>query len=37
LEFVVAGAATILLSAVASFIPAARAARIRPMDILKKV
>jgi len=37
LEIVVAGAATILLSAVASFIPAARAARIRPMDILKKV
>ena len=36
-EIIVAGVATILLSAIASFIPAARAARVRPMEILKKV
>ncbi|HEY9595124.1 MAG TPA: FtsX-like permease family protein, partial [Spirochaetia bacterium] len=36
-EVAAAGAATILLSAVASYLPAARAARTRPLDVLRKV
>ena len=36
-EIVVAAASTILLSALAAYFPAARTARIRPMEILKKV
>ena len=36
-EVIAAAAATLLLSAVASYIPAARAARTRPLDILRKV
>jgi lipoprotein-releasing system permease protein len=36
-EVIAAAIATLLLSAVASYLPAARAARTRPLDILRKV
>jgi lipoprotein-releasing system permease protein len=36
-EVIAAAVATLLLSAVASYLPAARAARTRPLDILRKV
>jgi lipoprotein-releasing system permease protein len=36
-EVVVAAVATLLLTAFASYIPAARAARVRPLEILRKV
>jgi lipoprotein-releasing system permease protein len=37
IEVVLAAAGTLLLSALASYIPAARAARVRPLEVLKKV
>jgi lipoprotein-releasing system permease protein len=37
IEVVLAAAGTLLLSALASYIPAARAARVKPLEVLKKV
>lgn len=37
IEVVLAAAGTLLLSALASYIPAARAARVKPLEVLKRV